>query len=119
LDKNSILDVIKKLLGIDYEDDNFDIDVISDINTAIFELSQIGIGPRTGFMIMSREEKWSDYLGVDAVNLEGVKTCIHLKTKLIFDPPTNTTTIESIKNKIQELEWRLRLAVETNNLEGV
>lgn len=113
----SILNTIKKLLGIDSEDTSFDIDIIAIVNSIIPALSQMGIGPANGFIIMSADNTWSEYLGLSVINLEGVKTYLYLKTKLIFDPPTNSTVIEAFNKSLQELEWRMMLAVETNNLE--
>jgi hypothetical protein len=114
---DSILNTIKKLLGIDAEDTSFDTDVIVNINLAIFNLSQIGIGPNNTFIVTSVDQTWSDYIGSSVVNLEGIKNYIYLKTKILFDPPTNSTVMAAFNNNIQELEWRMMRAVETNNLE--
>lgn len=114
---DSILNTIKKLLGIDSADDSFDVDILVHINSIIPILSQMGIGPKNGFMVTSSEQVWSDYIDSSVINVEGVKTYIYLKTKLIFDPPTNSTTIEAFNKLLNELEWRMMLAVETNNLE--
>ena len=114
----SILDTIKKMLGIDAEDDSFDGDIITLINPIIYALAQMGIGPSTGFIVVDKNNTWTEYIGSIPFNLEGVKTYIYLKTKLIFDPPTNTTTIDAMTRSAQELEWRMMLEVETNNLEG-
>ena len=114
----SILDTIKKMLGIDTEDDSFDGDIIVLINPIIYALAQMGIGPPNGFIVIDKNNTWTEYIGGIPLNLEGVKTYIYLKTKLIFDPPTNTTTIEAMNRNTQELEWRMMLEVETNNLEG-
>ena len=114
---DSILTTVKKLLGIDEEDVSFDTDVVVSINTAIPSLSQMGIGPPNGFIVTSKDQKWTDYISDTTINLEGVKTYLYLKTKLIFDPPTNSTVIQSIENNLKELEWRMMLAVETNNLQ--
>jgi len=32
---------------------------------------------------------------------------------MLFDPPTNSSVIESIQNSIHELEWRLNNEAET------
>ena len=104
-------------MGIDSADDSFDVDVLIHINSIIPILSQMGIGPQNGFIVTSAEQIWSDYIDSSITNLEGVKSYIYLKIKLIFDPPTNSTTIEAINKIISELEWRMMLAVETNNLE--
>lgn len=113
---HSVLDDIKKLLGIDSEDDSFDIDISIMINSAILALSQIGIGPKEGYTVTSKEDKWSDYLENTTTDVNNVKNYIYLKTRLIFDPPSNSTVIESFNKNLQELEWRMMLNVETNNL---
>lgn len=103
---DSILTSIKKLLNIDEDCTHFDTDVIFDINTVMFSLNQLGIGPTAGFVITSKDEVWTDLLG-ERKDLEAVKSYIFLKVKLLFDPPTTSFVIESIKNQITELEWRL------------
>lgn len=113
---DSILNNTKKLLGIDSADDSFDTDITILINSSILSLSQMGIGPANGFIVTSANDKWTDWINT-TINLEGVKTYIYLKTKLTFDPPTNSTVIESINKTLSELEWRMMLGVETNNLE--
>jgi hypothetical protein len=113
----SILNTIKKLLGIDPDNTDFDDDIKIHINSVIPNLSQMGIGPKIGFIVKSVDDTWSDYIDSSTINLEGVKTYIYLKIKLIFDPPTNSTTIDAINKNLSELEWRMMLSVETNNLE--
>ena len=111
---DGILDTIKKLLGIDEDDDSFDIDIIIIINSITPILGQMGIGPSNGYIVKSKDDKWSDYISDSTINLEGVKNYIFIKTKLIFDPPTNSTTIESLNKVLSELEWRMMLSVETD-----
>lgn len=114
---DSILNNVKKLLGIDSDDDSFDVDVMTIINSTILSLAQMGIGPSNGFIVTSIENEWTDWIVTPTINLEGIKTYLYLKTKLIFDPPTNSTVIEAFNKSLSELEWRMMLAVETNNLE--
>jgi hypothetical protein len=114
---DSILNTIKKLLGIDITDDSFDTDIMVHTNSAILSLSQMGIGPKNGFIVTSDVEVWDNYIDSSTINLEGVKTYLYLKVKLLFDPPANSTTIDAFNKSIAELEWRMMLAVETNNLE--
>ena len=47
----------------------------------------------------------------DDDNLDAVKTYIHLKVKVVFDPPLNSTVMEAHKQMISELEWRLNVQV--------
>lgn len=107
----SILDTIKQLLGISVDDTNFDVDVITDINTELADLYQLGIGPPEGFTINDSTSKWSDFLGTDK-RLEFVKSYIHLNVKLSFDPPQSSSIIEAIERKIKKLEFRISIAPE-------
>jgi hypothetical protein len=113
----SILNTIKKMLGISIEDDNFDTDIIVHINSVIPSLSQMGIGPKNGIIVTGQEQLWSQFIDSSVINLESVKTYIYLKVKLIFDPPQNSTTIKAFEDSIAEFEWRMMLAIESNNLE--
>lgn len=107
----SILTSIKKLLGIGEEHSSFDTDIVMYINAAFSVLTQIGVGPASGFAIKDANAKWSDYLNGDA-RLEMVKTYVYLKVRLMFDPPLNSSVTEVIKSQIAELEWRINVQVD-------
>ena len=108
----SILDSIKKILGIDASYTIFDQDIIMHINTVFMILNQLGVGPSEGFSIEDNKKTWKDYLN-DDTKLESVKSYIYLKVKLLFDPPLSTAVIEAIKQQINELEWRLNVEAES------
>jgi hypothetical protein len=108
---NSILDSIKKLLGMEPDYTDFDTDVIIHINSAIMILNQLGIG-NIPFSISSNLETWKDFLGEDLSYLEAVKTYIYIKVKLVFDPPTSSFVITSLESKAGELEWRFKVGNE-------
>lgn len=113
----SILTSIKKLLGIAEEYTHFDADLIMHINSVFSILTQIGVGPSEGFSIQDASSVWNDFIPDDP-RLSSVRTYIYLKVKLIFDPPLSSAVIESVKQNISELEWRLQVAaepVETNS----
>lgn len=108
----NILDSIKKLLGIDEIDLNFDQELIMHINSVFMVLNQLGVGPVGGFKISSNEETWTDFVGA-RLDLESVKSYIYLKVKIIFDPPSNAFVMTSMENQIKELEWRLNVQAES------
>lgn len=108
--EESILNSIKKLLGIAAEYTNFDTDIIIHINSVFMILNQLGIGPSEGFRIIDNTAVWNDYITEDD-DLDAVKTYIYLKVKLLFDPPLNSAVIEANKQLINELEWRLNVQV--------
>ena len=107
----NILDSIKKLLGIDETDLNFDQELIMHINSVFMVLHQLGVGPVGGFKISSNEETWTDFVGA-RLDLESVKSYIYLKVRLLFDPPQNSFLVGSIEKQIEEHEWRLQVQVE-------
>ena len=108
----SILTSIKKLLGITEEYGYFDPDIIMHINSVFMILTQLGVGPSSGFRIEDDTSTWSDFIS-DTTKLEAVKSYMHLKVKLLFDPPTNSAVIESINRMISELEWRINVTAES------
>ena len=108
---DSILTSIKKLLGVSEEDTSFDTDIIIHINTVFMTLSQIGVGPSEGFSIQDKSSLWSDFIPSNS-NLESVKTYVYLRVRLLFDPPINSSITEAINRSINELEWRLSIAVD-------
>lgn len=101
----SILNSVKKLLGIQPEYKAFDEDIIIHINTVFVILNQLNIGPKGGFFIVDETATWDSYS--TSINHTMVKTFVYLKVRLLFDPPTNSALIESINGLISELEWRL------------
>ena len=107
----NILDSIKKLLGIDEADLNFDQELIMHINSVFMVLHQLGVGPVGGFKISSNEEAWADFVGT-RLDLESIKSYIYLKVRLLFDPPQNSFLVGSIEKQIEEYEWRLQVQVE-------
>lgn len=108
--QDNILKSIKILLGIQEDYDAFDNEIIYNINSAFMSLYQIGFGS-SPFSIKNKNEVWSDAIENDEF-FESVKMYIFQKTKLGFDPPTSSFVLDSIKNQLQELEWRLNIQKE-------
>lgn len=109
---DSILDSVKKKLGIDPDYEHFDPDIIMDINTAFSILRQLGVGPKTGFRIEDSGGVWSDFIPEDNPLYEAVKTYICQKVRMTFDPPTSSVMADAVNRSISELEWRLNVAAE-------
>lgn len=109
----SILTSIKKLLGIEESYTHFDPDIIMNINTVLMALTQMGVGPSTGFSISCHEQKWSDFLGT-LTTVEAVKSYIYLKVRLLFDPPSSSYLVEAMERQIGEFEWRLNVQVDNS-----
>ena len=108
----SILTTIKKMLGLEEDYTEFDTDIIVLINSALMTLTQLGIGPSSGFLITSAEATWTSFLGT-TIEFEGVKTYVYLKVKSIFDSSLSSSVLGSIKEQLTELEVRLNIQAET------
>ena len=108
----SILNTIKKLLGPTEVYDHLDTDMIVHINSAFSSLTQLGVGPQDGFFIKDETDLWTDFIQDDK-RLEFVKTYIYLKVKLVFDPPLSSSVLDAMNRQINELEWRLNVAVDS------
>lgn len=110
----SILDSIKKTLGIDPDYAVFDLDVIMHINTAFSTLMESGVGPVDGFAIEDNTALWSSYSD-DMVKLASVKSYVYVKVKLLFDPPPTSFGIKAMQDQADELLWRLNVVGEELN----
>lgn len=109
----SILTSIKRLLGIEEDDTNFDEELVMHINTVFMTLAQMGVGPSEGFEIEDDTSLWQDFIR-DMKKFNAVKTYIFMKVKLAFDSSTMASPlIESFNRQIAELEWRLNHAAES------
>lgn len=108
----SILTSIKKMLGITEEYEHFDSDLIIHINSVFMILTQLGVGPPSGFSIQDKSATWKEFIS-DEIKLQLVKSYMQTKVKLLFDPPLTSAVIASMEKTISEAEWRLNVAAET------
>lgn len=101
----SILQTIKKKIGIAEEDDAFDTDILICINTAFDRLNTLGIGPDEGFRITDDSTEWTEYL-TDGKLIDSVKDYVYFSVKLAFDPAgSNSYVIDAIQKQIDKLEF--------------
>lgn len=110
----SIMDTIKKLLGIAEGDTSFDRDIILDINSVLGILWQMGVGPQRPYRITGANETWADFIpDAEMEELEFVKSFIHLRVAQLFDPPQNSIVEQSRKELIDEYGWRAYIAADS------
>lgn len=110
----SILDSIKKNLGIVPEYTAFDDQIILDINAAFSTLHQLGFGPDEGFEITGIDELWSDIIEEPRFNF--VKLYVCMKVRVMFDPPTSSYALDALNKQIAEYEWRIKSEIETGGI---
>lgn len=112
-----ILTLTKKALGIPEDHDSFDIELIMHINSVFADLTQLGIGPSSGYEIEDDTKKWSEFLGFDK-RFNAAKSYMAHRVRMMFDMPTDYPTINAIKEMISRDEWRLNVAREDALLQG-
>lgn len=100
----SILNSIKKILGIDETYTAYDVDILMHINSVFARLHQLGIGPDAGFSIEDETATWDTFLAGDP-RLNNVKTYMYLRVRLLFDPPATSYAIQAMREQIAELEY--------------
>jgi hypothetical protein len=102
----SILTTTKKILGLSEEYTAYDVDIIIHINNVLMILSQLGIGPDEGAVIEDSSVKWTDIFDNNML-LNSIKVYVYIRVRLLFDPPTTSYLIESMKEQLREIEYRL------------
>lgn len=107
-----ILSSVKELLGISYEDESFDFEILMHINATLAVLFQMGVEEADDTPVIDITTTWRELFG-DRTDLEMVKTYIYFKVKSMFDPPTNSAGLESLNRVMKEFEWRI------NNLQTI
>lgn len=105
---DSILDSVKKNLGMPPEVTEFDADIILHINATFSTLNQLGIGPVSGFAIEDNTATWDSFLLNDD-RFNDVKQYIYMKVRVAFDPPDRSFVLASWEKMITELEWRINV----------
>lgn len=108
---DSILDSIKKTLGVDAAFLVWDEDIKMHINGVFSTLAQLGVGPEDGFEIDDKENKWAEFLGENKL-INSVRSYMYLRVRMLFDPPTTSFDLTAKTEMIKELEWRLNVAVD-------
>lgn len=104
---DSILNNIKKMVGLPEAYTPFDPDIILYINSALSTLAELGMGPPAGFAIENDEAVWVDFLGDDLPLFNDVKTYVGLRVRILFDPPATSFHLAAMEKQIEEHVWRI------------
>lgn len=107
----SILDEIKHLCNICSTDDSFDTDIILHINTDFARLYQLKAGPSGGFTVTDMSDTW-DMFTEDPIMLALVKSYVQASCRIKFDPPSNSTLMEALRQQKAEAEWSIQMHAE-------
>lgn len=101
----SILDSVRKIIGNGELDEFFNSDLCMAINTVLMQAHAMGL-VCDDFSIVDNTKTWRDILlKEDQINLHALISWTALRTRLLFDPPTSSALLNSIKEEAQRLEW--------------
>ena len=114
--EDSILKSVKDYLGLNPDDTAFDTDVIMSINAILFVLPTIGVGSEP-YVVEDASDEQSDLLGDDPIG--GVQQYGKMRTRMLFDPPTNNHVMNALTEQIAEFEWRIMAEADRRATEGV
>lgn len=103
---DSILNSVKKNLGLAADYNAFDDDILLFINGVLFHLTQLGVGPEVGFTVEDADDTWDDFLGSQP-RWNGVRTFVFLRVRMLFDPPQTSYLISALEKQALEMEWRI------------
>lgn len=113
--EQSILRSTKKGLHISPDDNSFDLDVVTQINSAFSTLNDIGVGPAIGFVVEDDTPTWNDFLpGTEhKVQQNQVKTFVLLTVRLAFDPPSAAYLLDAMQRQLAEVTSRISMRRES------
>ncbi len=114
---DSILESVKRICSIAPEDNSFDSELIIFINSALMVIFQEWHGQDSAIKIEDSTTTWDDILNEDT-DYEAVKELVGLRVRLMFDPPSNSSVMQAIKDQIADLEWRLYAWKDLQRIEG-
>lgn len=92
------------MIGLEPDYDVFDQQIIIHINSAFFELYQLGIHPDSIYSISDETATWDDYGIYDYIN--AVKEFVYLTVLKKFDSPTSSVLVNSIDKTLDDLRFR-------------
>ena len=104
---STILSDIKKVIGAEDFDDEFDVDILIYINGELSKLCQVAILNDSAIPI-DKDTEWKK-LSDDRKLLNLIRNYLSIKTKLEFDPPESSVVANTYDKLASEYEWRIGL----------
>lgn len=103
----NVLQSVKSNIGIPDDVIDFDNDIILYTNLALDTLIQLGVNVSTN---VKKDTIWLNVIiNVPSEQISMIQSYVNVSVRLIFDPPSNSTILNSLKDKLNELEFRLQV----------
>lgn len=117
--QDSILNSVKKMLGIEPEITDFDDGIMIHINSAIFHLNELGIGPDEIYVVTNGENTYQDFLGDQIKYKSIVSQYLYFKAYIAFDHTLTSNVVKTVSDSTVELESRILYMLERDEAKGV
>lgn len=101
-----VLETVKSMIGPSALYEGFNTDLIVHINSSLMYLAQMGVVP-DGTKI-DESTTWQELVG-NRGDIEGIKSYLYFKARIMFDPPASQTILNAYQAEINQLEWRLMI----------
>lgn len=101
--EDSVLKTIKSMIGPSVLYDGFDLDLKIHINSILMYLADIGAVTK-GTVVTSENTTWDEILNGNK-NIEGIKSLIQIRCRIMFDCPSNGTMLKALQDEANRLEW--------------
>ena len=99
----TILNDIKRMLGILSDNLEFDPELVLFISSAFSDLELLGMANAP---TITATTNWPDRIPAE------IKEFVYLRARLSFDPPQNGFTTTSFQKRLDELAWRINVHFE-------
>lgn len=109
---DSVLIDVKRYCGIGEEDPSFDMDICTNIDVAMSILVQVGVIASKNLQPVQNDSVTWIQLIPDQQRLSTAKAYVKLKVRLLFDPPSSATVLNSLQASCDEFLWRAQFAAE-------
>lgn len=103
---DNVLNSVKKMIGVNLNDDYFDPELIIYINSILVIVYQLGI--TDSVKEINSDTTWSEIVDQDEKRFNIVKSYIAQKVKMKFDTPSGSVK-DVLTEDIKEQEWRMTI----------
>lgn len=103
---DNVLNSVKKMIGVNLNDDYFDPELIIYINSILVIVYQLGI--TDSVKEINSDTTWSEVIDQDEKRFNIVKSYIAQKVKMKFDTPSGSVK-DVLTEDIKEQEWRMTI----------
>ncbi len=103
---DNVLNSVKKMIGVNLNDDYFDPELIIYINSILVIVYQLGM--TDSVKEINSDTTWSEIVDQDEKRFNIVKSYIAQKVKMKFDTPSGSVK-DVLTEDIKEQEWRMTI----------